>query len=275
MAKSSIIGTGLSGLVGSKFVELKKDKYEFMNLDLTTGVDILNEDQVMRAIQASDAKAIVHMAAFTDVTKAFEEAGNKEGVTYKVNVLGTRNIVKAAKATGKYLIHLSTAYVFDGEKKDPYVETDERHPIEWYGQTKAWAEEEVEQGCDKYAILRIDRPYRLDAFPKLDLLHKVMDKLASNTLLPQFADTTWTPTSIEKFADILEWFVEHQPTGIFHTTTEQVFSDYTFALWVKEQFGLSGDVKQGSLTEYLKTSNRPYQRNTALDTSKLRAVMAQ
>ncbi|HSW89316.1 MAG TPA: sugar nucleotide-binding protein [Patescibacteria group bacterium] len=271
--KIPLLGTGLSGLVGSKFVEMYSDTYEFENLDLSTGVNILNEAQVHSAVEKSKSPVIVHFAAFTDVGKAFEENGNKEGLTYQVNVVGTQNIAKAAKEFGKHLVHISTAYVFDGQKQTPYVEDDQTHPIEWYGQTKAWAEEEVQKICERYSILRIDRPYRLDEFPKPDILHKVKGKLETNSLPPQFSDTSWTPTSIEKFADILHFCVQNAPNGIFHATTEPIFSDYTFALWVKEKFSLAGLVSEGSLTEYLKTSQRPYQRNTALDTSKLRSLM--
>lgn len=268
-----VLGTGLSGLVGSKFVSMFEGKYACENMDLTKGVDILNEEQVEKKVSSSRSEFILHFAAFTDVTKAFEQKGDKEGPAYKVNVIGTRNMVRAAKKHGKHLVHISTAYVFDGEKPTPYVETDPVHPIEWYGQTKAWAEDEVTGADLSYTILRIDRPYRLDEFPKADLLHKVIEKLKTNTLPPQFADTSWTPTSIEKFSGILDFVLEHKPRGIYHATTEDIFSDYTFALWVKEQYQLSGEVKKGSLTEYLKTTNRPYQRNTALDTIKLRAIM--
>lgn len=273
MSKIPILGSGLSGLVGSKFTELYSHKYEFENMDLTNGVDILNEEQVLAKVASSKSDVILHFAAFTDVTKAFEQAGDKEGMAYKVNVIGTRNMVKAAKKYGKHLIHISTAYVFDGKKETPYLETDPVSPIEWYGQTKAWAEEEVQKGDISYTILRIDRPYRQDEFPKADLLHKVMEKLKSNTLPPQFADTSWTPTSVEKFSKILDFVIEHKPQGIFNATTEDLFSDYTFALWVKEKYKLTGEVKKGSLTEYLKSNNRPYQRNTALDTIKLRSLI--
>ncbi len=275
MQKIPLLGTGLSGLVGSKFVDMYKNMYEFANMDLTTGVDILDESQVMEYVGRSEADTILHFAAFTDVTKAFEQSGDKEGAAYRVNVIGTRNMVKAAKKYGKHLVHISTAYVFDGEKPTPYVETDAVHPIEWYGQTKAYAEDEVANGDISYTVLRIDRPYRLDEFPRADLLHKIIEKLKTDTLPPQFADTSWTPTSIEKFADILDFVIKHKPRGIFHATTEDVFSDYTFALWVKEQYKLDGDVKKGSLTEYLKTNSRPYQRNTALDTSKLRSILGE
>jgi dTDP-4-dehydrorhamnose reductase len=273
MQKQEILGTGLSGLVGSKFVDLFSDTYDFVNMDLTNNVDILNESQVMEKVKISASSHIVHFAAFTDVTKAFEQTGDKDGVAYKVNVLGTRNMVRAAKEYGKHLIHISTAYVFDGEKTTPYVETDAVHPLEWYGQTKAWAEDEVTGSGVSHTILRIDRPYRLDEFPKLDLLHKVIEKLKTNSLLPQFSDTSWTPTSIEKFCDMLQFVLEKKPQGIFHATTEKIFSDFTFAQWVKETYHLEGDVREGSLTEYLATSNRPYQRNTALDTMKLQSVM--
>lgn len=273
MHKTAILGTGLSGLVGSKFVEMYADSYDFENMDLTNNVDILNESQVREKVGSSDSSHIIHFAAFTDVTKAFDQTGDKDGVAYKVNVIGTRNMVKAAKEFGKHLVHISTAYVFDGKKETPYVETDPTSPIEWYGQTKTWAEEEVTNGDISHTILRIDRPYRLDEFPKLDLLHKVIEKLKTNTLPPQFADTSWTPTSIEEFSDILNFVITHKPQGIFHATTGDVFSDYTFALWVKEQYKLEGDVKKGSLTEYLKTNDRPYQRNTALDTMKLRSIL--
>lgn len=275
MSKIPLLGTGLSGLVGSKFVSMHKSIYKCDNMDLTSGVDILNEDQVKRKINGSMAESILHFAAFTDVTKAFEQTGDKSGLAYQVNVIGTRNMVRAAKDYGKHLFHISTAYVFDGNKPTPYVETDPTSPIEWYGQTKLWAEEEVMGGDIPYTILRIDRPYRIDSFPKADILHKVIEKLKTNTLPPQFADTSWTPTSIEKFAGILDFVIEHKPQGIFHATTEDIFSDYTFALWVKDTYHLSGEVKRGSLTEYLRTNNRPYQRNTALDTMKLRAIMSE
>lgn len=267
-----ILGTGLSGLVGSKFVELYSNTHSFQNLDLTSGVDILNESQVNAAFEKSDAPVIVHFAAFTDTQKAFEQNGDKNGPAYKVNVIGTRNIARAAKNTGKYLIHISTAYVFDGEKRGMYLEDDKVNPIEWYGQTKAWAEEEVQKICEQYSILRIDRPYRHDEFPKLDILHKIKAKLEAGELPPQFADTTWTPTSVEKFSKLLAWVAQNTPQGIFHTTTEPEYSDYTFALFVRDYYGIDREVMQGSLTEYLKSNPRPYQRNTSLDTSKIRAL---
>lgn len=271
--KTPLLGTGLSGLVGSKFVELHADQFECTNLDLSQGVDITDETKVLEAIEKHPAQTIVHFAAFTDVTRAHAEQGNKDGLVYKVNVLGTKNIVKAAETFHKHLIHISTAYVFDGEKKTAYTEEDDMNPIEWYGQTKAWAEEEVTNSTAEWTILRIDQPYRQDEFPKQDILHRIKQGLENGALPPMFTDHFFTPTKIETFSQWLGKIIQQRITGLYHATTEPITSDYEFAQMVKEQFNLDAEIKEGSLAEYLKTAPRPYQKNTALDTTKIRTAL--
>lgn len=273
MTKKHILGTGLSGLVGSKLVEMFSQQYEFQNLDLSMGVDITDEKLVHDAVEKSPAETIIHFAAFTDVTRAHQEQGDRTGVTYKVNVIGTKNIAQAAKKFGKHLIHISTAYVFDGEKEGLYVESDPMHPIEWYGQTKAWAEEEVVNSGVEYTILRIDQPYRQDDFPKPDILHRIKKGLEEGTLPPMFTDHTFTATSIETFSEWIQQIIEKKITGLYHATTDAMTTDYQFAQKVKEQFGLSAEIREGSLIEFLKTANRPYQKNTAMDNAKLKKVL--
>jgi dTDP-4-dehydrorhamnose reductase len=209
-----IIGTGLSGLVGSRVVNVLSSRYAFENLDLTTGVDITNEEQVIEAMQKSQAQTVVHMAAFTDPTAAHQQKGDKAGLCYKVNVVGTENIARAAQKTGKHLIHLSTAFVFDGEKDGMYTEDDELHPIEWYGETKALAEEAVQNICDSWTIFRIDQPFRSDDYSKKpDTTHKIIAGLKAGTLYPQFTDHWFAPTIIEDFAEMIDWSVEQKTQG--------------------------------------------------------------
>ncbi len=271
--KVEIIGTGLSGLVGSKFVDLYTDTYEFTNLDRATGIDITDEKQIKKIIEKSTANTIIHLAAFTDVNAAFAETGDKSGIAYAVNVLGTRNMAQAAKDFGKHLIHISTDFVFDGEKKGLYTEEDSVNPIEWYGQTKAWAEEEVEKSGAEYTILRIAFPYRQDDFPKMDVMHRIKKLLEEDKLQPMFIDHSFTPTQIEKLADTFNFVIKEKITGLYHASTDPVTTDYQFALKVKEQFGLAGEVRPGSLKEYLRTAKRPYQKNTALNVEKLKKVI--
>ena len=271
-SKTPILGTGLRGLVGSKFTELFKEKYNFQNLDLSDPahpVDITNKEQVEKAVAESPAEFIIHFAAFTDVNKAWEQRDQKDGVAYKVNVEGTQHLARAAAEHGKHLIHISTAYVFNGEKAEPYTEEDALSPIEWYGQTKAWAEEVVQRDAKDWTILRIDQPFRTDPFPKLDTAHRIATGLQQGKLYPQFTDHYFGPTVIEEFAKVLDWVIRTKTSGLFHASSGEKWTDYDFAVAIQKALNLPGEVKQGSLDEYLQKLGRPYQANTALSTKKL------
>ena len=274
MKKRSLLGTGLSGLVGSKVVSVLAE-YESSNLDLSHPVhptDITQLDQVLQAVESSDAEVLLHFAAFTDVNKAWEQRGNKDGIAYKVNVVGTQNMVEAAARTGKHLIHISTAYVFNGEKESSYTEQDPVTPIEWYGETKAIAEDVVQSSDASWTILRIDQPFRSDPFPRPDLVHKIIAGIQAGTLYPQFANHWIGPTFIDDFAKIVGWVAETKTNGVFHASSGEQWSDYQLASAVREVLKLDGKVEQGDLNEYLSKSQRPYQRNTALSTSRLNQV---
>jgi dTDP-4-dehydrorhamnose reductase len=271
-----VLGTGLTGLVASKVTELLNNGYEFENIDVnhpTQPTDITNFDQVLQRVSSSPAQILIHFAAYTDVGKSWEQRDDKTGPAYMVNVVGTQNLVKAVEQTGKHLIHISTAYIFDGEKEEPYTEEDAMHPIEWYGQTKAWAEEAVQSSSASWTILRIDQPFRSDFFPRLDVIHRIIDGLQKGTLPPQFTNHWVGPTFIDDFAQVIKWAVDTKTTGVFHASSGEKWTDYDLALAVQQQFQLPGEIGKGDLNEYLQKSNRPYQRNTSMSTEKLRAQL--
>lgn len=270
MASTSLLCTGLSGLVGSKFRDDFNDSYDFYNLDISdenNPVDITNKDQVQAAFEDSAAPAVIHLAAFTNVTAAHEQDGETSGLAYQVNVVGTENILSAAEQTGKHVIHISTAYVFDGEKEGLYTEEDERNPIEWYGKTKALAEERVEASKADTTILRIDFPFRSDPFPRPDIVRKLIESAEKG--YPLFTNHYFGPTFIDDFAKVLDWVVRTKTTGLFNANAGEQWSDYELALLVNEQHNLGLDIQQGNLDEYLKNVDRPYQRNTAMSNQKL------
>ena len=226
--KTPLIATGLNGLVGSKFHDDFDHKYDFQNLDLRdpeNPVDITNAEQILKIFQNSPAQFVFHLAAYTDVTGAWKQKDDKNGVAYRVNVVGTQNIVDACAATGKHLIHVSTAYVFDGEKDGLYTEDDPTNPIEWYGQTKLWAEEAVMSSDINWTILRIDQPFRSDKFPKVDIAHRIIDGLKAGTLYPQFTNHYFGPTFIDDFAKIVDWVIRTKTTGLFHASSGEKWSD--------------------------------------------------
>lgn len=273
MAKTPLLISGANGLVGSKMVSTFDDHYHFEVMDTADPdlpVDITNIDQIRARFAKTDAKYVVHLAAFTNVNAAWEQSGDQSGPAYQVNVNGTKNLIKVCQETGKHLIHISTAYVFDGENDGLYTEEDKVSPIEWYGQTKAWAEEAVIGSNIDWTILRIDQPFRSDDFPKIDTAHRIIKGLQNNNLYPQFADHFFGPTFIDDFVRVIDWVVRSGEKGLFHASSGEKWSDYEFAVAINDTLSIGGEVKKGNLADYLKTLDRPYQKNTALNCSKIK-----
>jgi dTDP-4-dehydrorhamnose reductase len=265
-----LLCTGLSGLVGSKLAQTYADRYTFTNLDISDPqqpTDITNLDQVMAALQKSSADFVVHFAAFTNVSAAWEQQGDKTGLAYQVNVVGTENLAKACQATNKHLIHISTAFVFDGNQDDFYTEESQLSPIEWYGQTKAWAEEVVTNSDIDWTILRIDFPFRSDPFPRPDIVRKTIEMAQKG--YPLFDDHYFGPTYIDDFVKVIDWVVRTKTTGLFNACSGEKWSDFAFAQTINQALHLNLDIKPGKLDTYLKTLQRPYQRNTAMSNKKL------
>lgn len=272
--KSKIIGTGLSGLVGSRIVELLKDKYNFVDFSLDSRINILDIRQLEDAfLQNSDAIAVLHMAAFTDTNAAWMQKGDKSGLCYQLNVGGTENILELCQKYNKYLINISTDFVFDGQKKGSYAETDQPKPIEWYGETKYLAEKIILDSKHKSAVVRIAYPYRAKFEEKPDIVRKIIKGFKENSLYPMFVDQVITPTFIDDIAKGIEYFIKKQPVGIFHLVGSTSLSPYEMCLKIADVFGFDKkSVQKGSLKNYIEKSpvgSRPWQMNGAISNHKI------
>lgn len=267
--KPSLIVTGLSGMIGNRFEELYGHKFEFHNLDLSVGVDITDAKQVAQKIESISSDVILHLAAFTDVSAAQAQEGDESGLAYKVNVVGTKNIVDVAKEQNKFLIFISTDYVFDGTKNKLYTEEDRPNPIEWYGKTKLIAEEYIKENLEHYSIIRTSSPFRSNFPQKLDIVRKIIKGLTENNLPPMFTDNFITPTFIDDLCKVFFMFTLKRPRGVWHATGSSHLSAFEVATKVKEAFSLGGTITPGSMAEYLKTDPRPRQKSLKMSNAKL------
>lgn len=266
MVNRSILSTGLSGLIGSRVSELLTN-YTFFDASLETGIDILNVDSLENFFKSHpDADTLIHFAGFTDTTAAWNQKGDKNGSCWQVNVEGTRNILNLCKKYSKFLILISTDYVFDGTKATPYLELDTPKPLDWYGETKYEAERLVLESNHPAAIVRIAYPFCARYDRKIDLTRKILGKLQNGEELKLFDDQITTPTFIDDIAFGLEKIVEQKANGIFHLVASSHQSVYQMGLDIANTFNLdSSRIKPMSLKEYLKTPNvRPYAINAAL-----------
>ena len=118
---------GGGGLVGSEFIRSSRDCYK-ITAPGSTQVDLKDPRQVRASVNKSPAEIVVNMAAYTKVDEAERERGDKEGGVYKLNAAAVRHLALACGESDKFLIHVSTAFVFDGIKSDaPYNEDEPKN----------------------------------------------------------------------------------------------------------------------------------------------------
>lgn len=257
--KIPILGTGLSGLVGSRVQELLGDDFEFTDLSFATGIDITNSDQVAEIFKDSAAQTVLHMAAKTDVDSCEEDKiYGEEGAAWSVNVIGTQNIVDAAKKYRKRLIYISTDFVFDGTK-EYYKEDDLVNPVNWYGFTKSEGERLVKEADINSAIIRLAYPYRAYFGEKFDFVRRIMDKANKKEKISALTDHIFTPTFIDDIAEGLRLFFQKGITGTFHLVGSQSLTPFEATNIILAKFNLKDEIEQVRRDAYFRNrAFRPF-----------------
>ena len=131
-----ILITGSEGQFGQEFCRIFHE-HELIPMNHKDG-DI-TKLEIIQTIEKYSPDLVVHSAAYTDV----DGCENDPDRAYRVNALGTRNVVLGAQRVNAEVVYISTDYVFDGEKGIPYTEFDQTHPINAYGASKLAGEWQV------------------------------------------------------------------------------------------------------------------------------------
>ena len=269
-----ILGTGLSGLVGSRIVELLKPQHEFKNLGHETGTDITDKERVIQVVNDSHASVLLHFAAKTDVDGCEKDkALGKDGEAWKINVLGTQNVIEGCRQGKKKIIYISTDFVFDGGKnpQEAYQETDIPNPLNWYGQTKYEAEKLVQSSDLDWAVVRIAYPYRA-FFQKTDFVRSIINKFQNRENMHAVTDHIMTPTFIDDIAFVLNQLIDKNAEGIYHVVGSQYITPYDAAKLIAQELGLDNRlIKRTTREEYfLGKAPRPF--NLALKNDKIQGL---
>ncbi len=269
----NILGTGLSGLVGSRIVELLAAQHTFEDLSLETGVDITDYRSVNSRIESSKAGWVFHFAAYTDVQGAEKEKSlGKESPAWKINVLATENIAQACKKTGKKLVYVDTDYAFDGKKKGQYTEEDEPHPLGWYGMTKFEGAKRVRALDNQSVIIRIANPYRARPVGKKDFVHKMLERLESGQPVVGAVDQLFVPTYIDDIAGALDALIRVNASGLFHVVGSSSLSPYEAARTIAKVWELPDHlIRKITFREFFK-DRAPVPQYAALSNNKIRML---
>lgn len=271
---SNIIGTGLSGLVGSRVTELLSSKYTFEDLSRKTGVDITNAQRVKEKIAAFDSSYVLHFASYTQVDAA--EVDRSEGynsTAWKINVGGTRNVIAACEASGKPLIFFSTDMVFPGEKAigQKYTEEENPEPVGWYATTKYHAEKLVMHAKVPWTIIRIAYPYRA-AYEKKEYVRIFLSLLKEKKPITAVSDHYFTPTYIDDLSLVIRTAIEKKLTGIYHAVGDEIVSPYEVAIKVAHMWDLDETLITKTTREVYFKGGAPRGFNLSLNNDKIKKL---
>ena len=222
---NNIIVFGASGQLG-QCIKSVADIKRISNIVFAdeSEANILDDDALNKLFEKYKPAYAINCAAYTAVDKAEEEADSAR----RVNVTGAENLAAQCKKYNAVLIHISTDFVFEGDKATPRVESDEAAPISVYGQTKLDGEKAVEAMLPQHFILRTGWLYSEYGSNFV----KTMLKLgAERDELKIIADQVGTPTYAIDLAGIILHIIEVNSTayGTYHYSNEGVTSWFDFA----------------------------------------------
>lgn len=273
MVKYLVIGA--DGLVGSRFVDLKR-KEELLTPSIDE-LDITDKKSVGDYFEENEFDVCVNFAAYTNVDEAEKQRGDKGGLAWALNVEGAKNVAKACQDFERFLIHISTDFVFPGtqEKPGPYEESaqvpESSEKISWYGWTKLQGEKGVTKECRQAAIIRIAYPYHPAKYElKKDFAKRILELYDKGKLYPLFEDQIFSPTYVDELVGVIEILAEKKASGIYHAASRDQTSFFDFGSYlIKKARGEKEALQKGSMKEFLKKPGRtPRPRLGGLKTEK-------
>jgi dTDP-4-dehydrorhamnose reductase len=225
-----VLITGAGGQLGAALREV------FPEAEARTRAEL----DVTRPVQA-EAGLVLHAAGWTDVDGAESDPDGAR----RVNVEGTRNVV----ALGAPVLYYSTDYVFDGSKREPYVESDEPRPLSVYGRTKLDGEREVGEGW-------IVRSSWLFGWTGTNFVRTMLRLGAERDEVSVVADQRGSPTYVGHLAEATRELLE-LPRGVWHVAAEGECTWADFARAIFEESGLECSVREITTEELGRPAPRP------------------
>ncbi|QIB27587.1 dTDP-4-dehydrorhamnose reductase [Caloranaerobacter azorensis] len=245
-----ILLLGGYGLLGSDIYNvLVSKRYEVVRYTKRE-LNLMDRKKLETVLKYYNPQIVINAAGYTDVNRAQNDFQS----AFDINCIGTYNLVYSLKKIDAKLIYISTDYIFNGEKNEPYTEEDEALPLNNYGWTKLVSEDIIRANYKNYYIIRTSWLFGLNGrcFPKI-----ILDKLKNNKKVEVVEDQIGSPTyTIDLAENILD--VVNLPYGIYNITNSGNTSWYDYAKLIAEYAGLdSSNIIPIKTNKYFEKVKRP------------------
>jgi dTDP-4-dehydrorhamnose reductase len=235
-----IVLTGANGFLANYVIQylLQQNNVEIIAVGKgQSRLNFDNENIVYESLDFTDEKAVeelfakhlpTHIIHAGAISKPDDCEANKD-LAYKINVTGTKYLLENSQKNNCYFLFVSTDFVFDGIK-GMYAEDDTVNPVNYYGQTKVWAEDEVKKYTSDWSIVRTVLVYGKPLSGRNNLVTLVKEKLEVGEEYSVFCDQWRTPTYVEDLAQAMVSMIMQQTTGIYHISGVDGLTPYDMAI---------------------------------------------
>lgn len=252
-ALKKILITGAKGQLGKCLQDISKEYPEFQFVFTSKKeLNIQNESAIEEIFNQNQFTHCINCAAYTNV----EQAEKKAEKAFDINAEAVNNLAKICKKFDVILLHISTDYVFDGQKSTPYVETDQTNPMNVYGASKLKGEEYLQDIWKKHFIFRTSWLYSQygNNFYKTILRYANEGKPLTIT-----TEQTGTPTNANDLAEALLQTIaqDNRNFGVYHFSNQGETTWYGFAKTILEESNKLNTTNLAKTNHYRTFARRP------------------
>lgn len=268
MKKTAVIGA--SGYIGSHL--LRKYRTEFPNCVGTSfrhnqpglhNFDLRKPDIAILQLEETDHEAVAIASAIPNINWCESHVSE----SYALNVEGTLNLVKQLSRTGIKTIFFSSDYVFDGNSKEKYIDSEETNSITEYGKQKTIVEKEIPNLTGNYLICRLSKIYGT-TWKDNTLIDCAADELLRGKTILAAHDQFFSPTHVDDVVRMLLYAQEVNANGVVHLCNSFSYSRFQILSRLAERLQVSPYlVKSVPLHSIPSMEKRPL--NTSLQSSNI------
>lgn len=254
--------TGGNGVLAQYLIPLQKN-HILLSPDHEE-LDIIDEKAVNTYFQKNSPEIVIHLAAKTDV----DWCENNPKEAFLVNSEGTKNIAKACKDMGSFLVYVSTAAIFNGEK-NIFYEDDNPAPINTYGKSKLQGERYIQEILKKYLIVRA--AWLIGGGRKeRKFVSYIVDQLINGTKeIKAVNDKFGTITYAKELAELIRDFLVEEKMGIFHFSSKGICSRFDIAKEILSITGRKVSLTPVSSTYFLNKFSAPRPKHEVIGSRKI------
>ncbi len=250
LKEKTFLITGSSGQLAREFISCLREKEIPFCAPEEDDLDITDADSIHKRLDDCRPDIILNCAAYNQVDRAEKDPQS----AMAVNAQGPERIAVAARERDILLVHFSSDYVFDGEKKEPYIEEDGPNPVNVYGKSKLEGEKAVSSTLEEYVLFRLSW---VIGQGRQNFLYKLTQWAREKDYLMIVDDEVSVPTFTRDAAELTLLALENDLRGLYHLTSSGQCSRYDLARVFAEAKKLPVEIRPASVKDFPAEVKRP------------------